>query len=149
MKPYKFIFLFIIIAFTSCVSTKSTLQNVDNNAPKPSIIDKKFVITEYAPDEKYGYNKDNPINIGFDNERFSDQNIQYFFNALQGKSGEKITYSKTESCCPFATKRSVMGAGTLDIYEVSFENSSNKAILYFNIYDKGKIMCPKGFEIKK
>lgn len=149
MKYFSYSYIFFIFLFTSCVSTKSTLQNVDNSIAKPQVLRDCFVITEYAPDEKYGYNKDYPINIGFDNERFSDKNIQYFFNALEGKSQEKITYKKVESCCPFPTKRSVMGAGTLDVYEVTFEGSTKKIMLYFNIYDKGKIMCPKGFSIKK
>lgn len=40
-----------------------------------------------------------------------------------------------------------MGAGTLDIYEITFEPSGKKVRLYFNIFEKGKILCPKGFEI--
>ena len=42
-----------------------------------------------------------------------------------------------------------MGAGTLDVYQITFTSSQKKVILYFNIYEKGKIMCPSGFEIKK
>ena len=42
-----------------------------------------------------------------------------------------------------------MGAGTIGIYEVTFEGSDKKLTLYFNIYEKGKILCPKGFSIKK
>ena len=36
----------------------------------------------------------------------------------------------------------------LAVYEVSFEGKDKKSTLYFNVYDKGKIMCPKGFSIK-
>jgi hypothetical protein len=42
-----------------------------------------------------------------------------------------------------------MGAGTLDIYQVTFEGSDKKRLLYINIYEKGKVLCPKGFSIKK
>ena len=42
-----------------------------------------------------------------------------------------------------------MGAGTLSIYEVSFEGTDITKRLYFNGYEKGKIVCPKGFTIKK
>jgi len=42
-----------------------------------------------------------------------------------------------------------MGAGTLDIYEVTFEDSNKKMILYINVFEKGKVLCPKGFAIKK
>ena len=42
-----------------------------------------------------------------------------------------------------------MGAGTLSIYEVSLEGTTKKFNIYFNIYEKGKLVCPKGFKIKK
>lgn len=150
MKFSKTILLFaFILILQSCSSSKFTIQNADNTAVRPAIENESFKISEYAQDKKYGYEKSFPINIGFDNERFAERNIQYFFNALQGQNGEKISYKKVEDCCPFATKRSQLGAGMLAIYEVSIENSSEKILLYFNIYDKGKLLCPKGFSIKK
>jgi hypothetical protein len=42
-----------------------------------------------------------------------------------------------------------MGAGTLSIYEVTFEGNPKKLTLYFNTYEKGEMACPKGFKIKK
>ena len=145
-------YLFSIIAallLTSCVSTQSTLKNVDNTAVRPAVKDKAYVITEYATDGKYGYDQDYPINIGFIHEKQEDINIEYYFNGLQGPNGEKISYKKVDTCCPFPSKNSLMGAGTIGIYEVSFEGSSKKITLYFNIFEKGKILCPKGFAIKK
>lgn len=141
-------FLFILLITTSCVSTKSTLKNVDNTALKPQIKDNHFVITETSTDNKYGYDKDYPINIGFNRENDAPKNIGYFFNALLGKNNETFTYEKVDTCCPFPTKRTVMGAGTLDIYEITFTETGKKVKLYFNIYDKGKILCPIGFTIK-
>lgn len=141
--------LSVLVLSTSCISTKSTIQNIDNTAIKPTIRERQFVVTEYASDTKYGYNQDYPINLGFENEKFSPKNIPLFFNALTGPKGEKINYEKVDSCCPFPTKKSVMGAGTLDIYQVTFEGSDKKILLYINIYEKGKVLCPKGFEIKK
>ena len=145
-------YLFSIISallLTSCVSTQSTLKNVDNNAVRPAVKDKAYVITEYATDNKYGYDQDYPINIGFIHEKQEDINIEYYFNGLEGPNGEKISYKKVDTCCPFPSKNSLMGAGTIGIYEVSFEGSSKKITLYFNIFEKGKILCPKGFKIKK
>ena len=150
MKKYFFsVFIAISLLFSSCGSIKSTLQNVDNNAVSPAIKDGHYVITEYSKDGKYGYDKDYPINIGFANEKSGPKSVGYFFNALEGESHEKITYEKVDSCCPFPTKRSVMGGGILDIYEVKFEGKSKSVLLYINIYDKGKVLCPKGFLIKK
>ena len=145
-------YLFSIITallLTSCVSTQSTLKNVDNTAIRPAIKDLAYAITEYATDNKYGYDQDYPINIGFIHEKQEDINIQYYFNGLEGPNGEKISYKKVDTCCPFPTKNSLMGAGTVGIYEVTFEGSNKKVMLYFNIFEKGKILCPKGFVIKK
>ena len=144
-------FFFLLIAFTltSCVSTKSTIKNIDSTALRPLVRDQAYIITEYATDAKYGYDEDYPINIGFINEKQENINIQYYFSGLEGPNGEKISYKKVDTCCPFPTKNSLMGAGTIGIYEVTFEGSNKKITLYFNIYEKGKILCPKGFSIKK
>ena len=148
MKIIKYSLLLFIIVLNSCGSVKSTLKNVDNTASRPNIKDNHYVITEYAKDFKYGYNKDYPINLGFENEKFGAKSIDFFFNALNGEKGEKIIYVKKESCCPFPTTRSVMGGGILDIYEVTLEGTTKKMLLYFNVFDKGLILCPKGFSIK-
>lgn len=147
MKKYSFLLLTILII--SCTSTKSTLKNVDNTAVKPSVKNRAFVITEYANDSKYGYNADYPINIGLILERQEELYVSYFFNGLEGKNGSKIIdYKKIDVCCPFPTKHNTMGAGTIGIYEVTFDNNK-KVKLHINIYEKGKIMCPNGFSIKK
>ena len=148
MKPINYFLLLILSIVTSCGSVKSTLKNVDNSVARPAIKDNHYVITQYAKDVKYGYNKDYPINLGFENEKFGAKSIDFFFNALLGEKNEKFTYVKKESCCPFPTKRSVMGGGILDIYEVTFTGNSKKILLYFNVYDKGAILCPNGFTIK-
>ena len=146
----KYLFSIItVLLLTGCVSTQSTLKNVDNSAIRPAIKDLAYVITEYATDNKYGYDQDYPINIGFIHEKQEDINIQYYFNSLEGPNGEKISYKKVDTCCPFPSKNSLMGAGTVGIYEVMLEGSNKKVMLYFNIFEKGKILCPKGFAIKK
>lgn len=145
-------FLYLVLAtllITSCVSTKSTLKNVDNNAIRPIYKENRYLITEYANDEKYGYDEDYPINIGFIHEKQEAINIDYYFNGLEGAKGEKISYKKVGTCCPFPTKNTTMGAGTIGVYEVMLEGSSKKLTLYFNTFEKGKILCPKGFSIKK
>lgn len=146
----KYLFLVLSIFIIGCTSTKSTLKNVDNTAVKPKIVNNAFVITEYAKDSKYGYDEDYPINIGLILERQEDVYLGYFFKGLEGENGKKIkNYEKVDTCCPFPTTHNTMGAGTLAIYEVTFEGSNKKVRLYFNIYEKGHILCPKGFSIKK
>ncbi len=145
----KYLFFFTFFILFSCTSTKSTIQNIDNTAIKPKIKNNAFLLTEYSNDSKYGYNADYPINIGLILERQEDIYIGYFFNALEGENGKSIEkFEKVDTCCPFPTTHNTMGAGTLSIYEVTFEGSSNKVRLHFNIYEKGKLVCPKGFTIK-
>jgi len=146
----KIVFLLFtsILMLSSCGSIKSTIQNIDNSAIKPPIKNKQFLLTEYDKDGKYGYDMDYPINLGFENEKYSPKNVEYFFNSIGGPNGEKISYEKIDTCCPFPTKKSAVGAGTLDIYQISFEGTEKKIILYLNIYEKGKVLCPKGFSIK-
>lgn len=144
------LFIAVILLITSCVSTKSTLKNVDDNAPIPILSkDNSFVITEYSKDSKYGYNKDYPINIFYRNTSNDTINQQRFFNALTGPNGENISFLKLESCCPFPTKRNDMGAGFLDIYEVKWKGQKKPILLYLNIYERGVLMVPMGFGLKK
>ena len=42
-----------------------------------------------------------------------------------------------------------MGAGTLDLYEVYLNGNTSDKKIYINTYEKGKVICPKGFSIKK
>lgn len=140
----------LLISISSCTSTKSTLKNVDDNAPTPRLINNEtFEIKEYSKDKKYGYDKDYPINIFYGNTTNETINQQRFLNALAGPNGEQITYTKLESCCPFPTKRSNMGAGFLDVYQLRWKGQKNPVILYLNIYEKGVLMVPVGLSLKK
>lgn len=142
--------LVLFFLFTSCISTKSTLKNVDNNAPTPKLENNTtFKITEYSKDKKYGYYSEYPINIFYGNTKNETINQQRFLNALAGPKGEKISYSKLENCCPFPTKRSEMGAGFLDVYELKWEGLQKPIILYLNIYEKGILMVPMGLSLQK
>lgn len=143
-------FIALLIAMASCTSTQSTLKNTDDNAPDLTLSrDNTFVITVYSKDKKYGYNKDYPINIFFNDTRNETINQARFLNALAGPNGEKITFTKLENCCPFPTKRSELGAGFLDVYELKWKGQKKPVTLYLNIYEKGILMVPVGFSLKK
>ncbi|MBG6110151.1 hypothetical protein IWX84_001016 [Flavobacterium sp. CG_9.10] len=144
------LYMAILIVTASCMSTKSTLKNIDDNAPALMISkDNTFVITEYSKDKKYGYNQDYPINIFYRNTKEDSINQQRFLNALAGPKGEKITYTKLESCCPFPSKRTELGAGFLDVYELKWDGQKKPVNLYLNIYEKGILMVPVGLSLKK
>lgn len=141
--------LMLFSLFTSCISTKSTLENVDNNAPFPQLSkNNTFVITAFSNDKKYGYNKDYPINIFYGSTKNETINPQRFLNALAGPKGEVITYKKLESCCPFPSKNSEMGAGFLDVYEIKWEGQKKPILLYLNSYERGQLMVPMGLRLK-
>ncbi|MBZ4034811.1 2-dehydro-3-deoxyphosphooctonate aldolase [Flavobacterium sp. 17A] len=144
------LFIVLLITASSCVSTKSTLKNVDDNAPDLVLKkDNTFVITQFAKDKKYGYDPDYPVNLFFQNTNSETLNESRFLNALAGPSGEKITYAKLETCCPFPTKRSNMGAGFLNVYELKWEGQKKPIKLYLNIYEKGILMVPMGLRLKQ
>lgn len=145
----KILFLFSIsLLISSCVSTRSTIKNVDDSAPDLIVKgDNTFEINQFSTDKKYGYDKDYPINIFYKTTN-TDANQERFLNALAGPKGEKITFTKLESCCPFPTKRSDMGAGFLDVYELKWEGQNKPILLYINIYEKGILMVPLGLRLK-
>ena len=143
-------FICLLVLSVSCVSTKSTLKNVDDNAPIPKLTkENTFLLTEYSKDKRYGYDKNYPINVFYRNTKDETINQQRFLNALAGPNGEKIFFKKVDSCCPFPTAKSDMGAGFLDIYEVTWVGQKKPVRLYLNIYEKGQLLVPVGFTIRK
>lgn len=144
------LFIALLIVTVSCVTSKSTLKNVDDNAPVLTLSQNNtFIITEYSKDKKYGYDQDYPINIFYRTTKQDSINQQRFLNALTGPKGEKITYIKLESCCPFPTKSTDLGAGFLDVYELKWSGQKKPVKLYLNIYEKGILMVPVGLSLKK
>lgn len=134
----------------SCGAHKSSIKNVDNNAPSPVLNGKNaFIITQFSKDKKYGYDKDYPINIFYRGTQNDSINQKYFLNALAGPKGEKLSYTKLEDCCPFPTKNSEMGAGFLNVYQLHWEGQKKPVILYLNIYERGQLMVPMGLGLKK
>ncbi len=150
MKSKLFLMAMLCVAMVSCVSTKSTLKNVDDNAPAPRLkADNTFVINVNSTDKKYGYDKDYPVNVFFRDTKSETLNIERFLNALAGPKGEPISYKKIETCCPFPTKRTEIGAGFLDVYEVTWEGNTKPLKLYLNLYEKSVLMVPVGLTLKR
>ena len=146
-----FLSISIILMLTSCISTKSTIQNIDDSTPTPELNQSlgSFVISKIAKDKKYGYNQDYPVNVGFTSMDEGYNNQVRFLNALAGPHGEQIKFEKKDACCPFPTKKTDMGAGTIDIFEVSWNGLPKPIILYINRFEKGELMIPVGLSIRK
>ncbi len=149
MKKTAFALLILALSVSSCISTKSTIKNIDDTASRPILREDYYILTEYSDNAKYGYDSDYPINIGFIAESQEKNNVTYFFNGLEGPDGQKLHFEKTGTCCPFPTKHNRVGAGMLAVYTVTWEGQSKPLVLHFNTFEKGKIICPKGLSIKK
>lgn len=95
MKIRLLVLVGCIFMLVSCVSTKSTLKNVDATAAN-LVLNKEnaFIITQFATDEKYGYDKDYPINVFYHRTTNDSINQKRFFNALTGPNGETVFYKK-------------------------------------------------------
>jgi hypothetical protein len=146
---YSIGFILVLLLF-ACGATKSTIKNIDDTAPVPMLKkNNSFVLTEQSQDPKYGYDQDYPINIFYRSTSNDSINQERFLNALAGPNGEKLFYKKLESCCPFPTKQSEIGAGLLDVYQVNWVGCKRPLLLYFNIYEKGKLYIPMGLTAKK
>jgi len=140
----------LALALTSCISTRNTIKNIDDKAVMPALNkDKLFVITEISKDERYGYDADYPVNLGFMQYETAEINVKRYFGALTGPTGQTVTYTKVDSCCPFPTDKYSMGAGLLDIYEVTWEGLATPKRIYINLFEKGQIVAPQGFALRK
>lgn len=138
------------VVLSACTSTKNTIRNIDDTIPMPALSkEKTFIITETSTDSKYGFDQDYPVNLGFMPIQTAEINIKRYFGALSGPNGEALKYNKVDSCCPFPSKKNEMGAGIIDIYEVTWDGLKTPHRIYINLYEKGKVMAPKGFGIRK
>ena len=150
MKINSILFLLLILVSTSCISTKLTIKNIDANAPNLRLLpNNTFEIKVISTDKKYGYDKDYPVNIFFANTDNDTINQERFLNALAGPNGEKLIYKKLENCCPFPTKSTEMGAGMLDVYEISWLGLQLPKKIYLNRFEKSILMVPVGLTLKK
>ena len=125
----KLLLLLLSLCLFSCVSTNQ-LEN------------------KVAAD--YGYTETTAILVG--GEDYTDGPIyeRAYLDKLTGPNGEEISYTRTGSCCQFETENGIMGAGLLDIYEVSYEGLEEPLILYLNMYDPnpGATVAPRGLKLK-
>lgn len=151
MKSIKSFFVVLsLILLTSCVSTKSTLMNVDNKAPNPRLNkENNFVLSSISTDSKYGFDKNYPVNVFFINTTNEEINCKRYLSSLSGPNGEIISYKKTGICCPFPSKNINTGGGFLAVYEINYDGLKQPKVLYINIYEKGYLLAPIGFGIKK
>lgn len=144
-----FCLMIFALGITSCVSTKLTIKNIDNNVQAPEMLnDTTYKLVSKATNKKYGFHQDYPVNVGFGLLHQREENIEKFLNALLGPNGEKITYSQNGSCCPFPTDKSELGGGLLEVYQITWEGNSKPLTIYLNYFEKGEVLIPMGLTAK-
>lgn len=140
----------LLLLLTSCISTKLTIKNIDDNATRPEMLDSTtYKLIKHAKDKNYGFEQDYPINLGFGLLHQREANIEKYLNALQGPEGQKITYTQHGNCCPFPTDKSQLGSGMLEVYQITWEGNSDPIEIYLNTYEKGEVLIPIGLTAKK
>jgi hypothetical protein len=112
-------------------------------SPQPA----DFTVNKPAPTAAYGFSDSDPIKVGGPDGGPARE--RRFLDQLAGPNGEKITYTRIGSCCPFPTPRSFLGNGLLDQYEVRIAGDETPKILYLNMYDYEEPLIPRGFTAKK
>ena len=126
-----------ILVLVSCGMTKNS--KVQASGP--------IEIKKVSTDATYGSEK-NPIMVGGVADEQGPQNERAFLDQLAGPEGQKISYTRTGSCCAFDSERGFLGQGLLDIYEITYEGLNQPILLYINMYDYQPLYAPVGFTIR-
>ncbi len=127
-------------------------------SPKPSLLFEPSIYVEQgnqgiqlsglADDNSYGYNAENPINIGGEDLMTGPYLQRLFLNSIAGPDGQPIKYMRVGSCCSFESERGINGIGLLDKYQITWEGQKSPVILYLNMYDTGAVLAPVGFTVR-
>ena len=83
----------------------------------------------------YGYTQAMPVKVGG-----GPRNQRAYLEKLRDAQGNKVTYERLGSCCPYKTDSpaAILGGGMLDIYEITCRDSNNdkkKVKVYITFYD--------------
>jgi len=153
----KSVSLFLLVAFiTGCSGSKGAkgsgavnFTSGDTRTKEVEFLDRNtYKLTEVTDDKTYGYDRANPIKVGGASETSGPTNERRYLNGLAGPNGEVIQYYRAGSCCAFTTPNGLSNYGLLDRYKVYWEGAKDTAILFINMYDKGDLKIPVGFQAK-
>lgn len=142
----------LLILMNSCSSSKKNASSPNRSYSSQQatmLDDNSFKLTVVSDDDTYGYTQQNPIKVGGVKNNEGPLNERRFFNALLGPDGQKLTYVREGSCCPFKSRNGFMGSGMLDRYEVKYDGIEKPIIFYINMYDFGELKAPKGFTFRQ
>jgi hypothetical protein len=143
MKSVICVFSFVL-AFSACSSSRIGMRGHTRTIPVQFINDDAYLLTIKSDDSTYGYQQHNPVKVG--GLTNGPSNERRFLNGLRGPGGERVSYYRAGSCCPFKTPNGLMNnTGLLDKYLITWENSTDTLVIYINMYDEGDLKVPVGF----
>ena len=111
-----------------------------------------------SDDPSYGLSDAFPIKVGDlltdkPDER-ARRNRTFYLLSLRGPDGQPVHYRRRGMCGMYedATVRGVMGelgGGVLDCYEVWYEGSKSRVVLYLDVYRFESPQIPRGFTFER
>lgn len=149
MNRLIYICILLLVSWGCANSNKSVSTPVDDESMVLYLDSETYFLIEQSTDDTYGFSPDNPVKVGGYGDRTGPRNQRRFLNALLGPNGETLEYYRDGSCCGFETPNGILGFGALDIYMLYWEGSSDTLAIYLNMYDKGKLLIPKGLKAKE
>jgi hypothetical protein len=105
-----------------------------------------------ASDRKYGFDPNKPIMLGMKDRSYALSYIEKYLNTLTGPKGEEIWYRRVRSCCPYKTVNSgdyFEFVAVLEVYELQYAGLHVPLTVYFNFFDEGPVLAPRGLGYKK
>ena len=99
-------------------------------------------LKKVSKDANYGTSPETAIKVGTVAHEYD------YLAMLAGPNGEKITYKRIKSCCPFDCDSAPLGTGLLDKWEITYKGLKKPLIIYLNGYLYKKPKAPKGLSIK-
>jgi hypothetical protein len=149
----------LLLLLTACSTTtttpneeppigSSTTSVVNGQAITDEMIGRsrgEMSLSRTAGSDAYGWSQMMPVKVGGGFGEGSNRTYQ-FLNTLRGPNGEDVHYDRVGTCCPFKSPKSPFedGGALLEVYVVSYKGLETPRRLYFNWYDDGEMMIPKG-----
>jgi len=126
----------------------STTANVNGQRITDEMIGRRrgeMSLTRTSGSDAYGWSQMMPVKVGGGFGEGGNRTYQ-FLNTLRGPNGEDVHYDRAGTCCAFKSPKSPFedGGALLEVYVVSYKGMETPRRLYFNWYDEGEMMIPKG-----
>lgn len=105
-----------------------------------------MVISGISDDKTYGYQPENPLNVGGASRKQGPENEVRYLNSLYSPNGEVIEYERLGSG-RMSLPDGNMGKDLLNLYRITYKGLREPIFLYFNTYDYEEPKAPYGFSI--